>query len=227
MGNEKRKTYRMINSDLSKELSHGICVSNLAYRIGKKLSLDEEVCYNLAVMGLLHDVGKQEMVRNIIQSGGVEPLRVEEMRYLRTHCTLGYAVLLNNGYPQEQAEWVLYHHENYDGSGYPSNRAGKDIPLGARIIRVCDVFAALTTRRSYRDAYPVKEAIEQMIGEAKNFDLKVFLALMDIVHTTDPEELLDDQNLTIKFDDRRDIDEFEKETGNRYERYFSKGDGDS
>ena len=169
MKKEKKQTYHLINGDLSKEISHGICVSNLAYKVGKKLLLDEKTCYNLAVMGLLHDVGKQEMVRNVFKRG--------EDRIL--------------------VKWVLYHHENYDGTGYPSNIAGEEIPLGARILRVCDVFAALTTERPYRKAYTIEKAMEQMMAEVKNFDMKVFLALMDVVHENTAEELCDHQDLRI------------------------------
>ena len=188
MKNENGKTYHLINGDLSKELSHGICVSNLAYKIGKKLLLDKEMCYNLAVMGLLHDVGKQEMVKNVFQRGEDQILRVEEMRYIRTHPVLGYAILQEQGYPQELTKWVLYHHENYDGTGYPANIAGEEIPMGARILRVCDVFAALTTVRPYRAAYSVEKAMEQMMSEVKNFDMKVFLAFQRTVHEEELQE---------------------------------------
>lgn len=197
MKKEKKQTYHLINGDLSKEISHGICVSNLAYKVGKKLLLDEKTCYNLAVMGLLHDVGKQEMVRNVFKRGEDRILRIEEMRYIRTHPVLGYAILKEQGYPQELVKWVLYHHENYDGTGYPSNIAGEEIPLGARILRVCDVFAALTTERPYRKAYTIEKAMEQMMAEVKNFDMKVFLALMDVVHENTAKELCDHQDLRI------------------------------
>ena len=197
MKKEKKQTYHLINGDLSKEISHGICVSHLAYKVGNKLLLDEKTCYNLAVMGLLHDVGKQEMVRNVFKRGEDRILRIEEMRYIRTHPVLGYAILKEQGYPQELVKWVLYHHENYDGTGYPSNIAGEEIPLGARILRVCDVFAALTTERPYRKAYTIEKAMEQMMAEVKNFDMKVFLALMDVVHENTAEELCDHQDLRI------------------------------
>ena len=197
MKKEKKQTYHLINGDLSKEISHGICVSNLAYKVGKKLLLDEKTCYNLAVMGLLHDVGKQEMVRNVFKRGEDQILRIEEMRYIRTHPVLGYAILKEQGYPQEQVKWVLYHHENYDGTGYPSNIAGEEIPLGARILRVCDVFAALTTERPYRKAYTIEKAMEQMMAEVKNFDMKVFLALMEVVNDNKAEDLCDHQDLQI------------------------------
>lgn len=197
MKEEQKKHYHMYSGDLAKEISHGICISNLAYRVGKELSLDEDMCYNLAVMGLLHDVGKQEMIRTVRKRGGETALRVEEMRYLRTHPVLGYALLKEQGYPEELTQWVLYHHENYDGSGYPANKVGEEIPLGARILHVCETFGALTAQRPYRNSYSVEEAMRQMIGEVKNYDMKVFLALMNVVHESRPEELLDRQDLVL------------------------------
>ena len=198
MKKEKKQTYHLINGDLSKEISHGICVSNLAYKVGKKLLLDEKTCYNLAVMGLLHDVGKQEMVRNVFKRGEDQILRIEEMRYIRTHPVLGYAILKEQGYPQEQVKWVLYHHENYDGTGYPSNIAGEEIPLGARILRVCDVFAALISDRPYRKAFDIDTAIRLLIDEVKNFDMKVFLAFQSVIHTQSTLEEIQGIELTIE-----------------------------
>ncbi|MDO5538671.1 MAG: HD domain-containing phosphohydrolase [Eubacteriales bacterium] len=183
----EKKNYRIIQTDFTKEISHGICVSNLARLVAKKLALPEDMCYNLAVAGLVHDIGKLEMMKYIYDRNA---MHIEEMRYVRTHAALGYALLNAQGYPGEIAEWVLYHHENYDGSGYPANRAGEEIPLGARILRVCDVFAALTSDRSYRKAFDKDTAIELMIAEVKNFDMRVFLAFQEVVNTEDVDELL-------------------------------------
>ncbi|MGN0356014.1 MAG: HD-GYP domain-containing protein [Muricoprocola sp.] len=182
MNTETKKDYHLIEDNLIKEVSHGINVSNLAYKVAKQLALPEDVCYNLAVAGMVHDVGKQEMIRNMNRKEEKETLRVEEMKYIRTHPALGYMILKDQGYPEELAKWVLYHHENYDGTGYPANKAGEDIPLGARILRVCDVYCALTTERTYRKAYSSDEALKLMIEEVKYFDIKVFLALMQVVN---------------------------------------------
>lgn len=182
MSTDNRERYHLIEDNLSRELSHGINVSNLAYKVGKQLSLPEEVCYNLAVVGMVHDVGKQEMIKTVRDQGVENTLWVEEMKFIRTHPVLGYAVLIQNGYSEEEARWVLYHHENYDGTGYPANKVGEEIPLGARILRVCDVFAALTSDRPYRTAYSKDQALRLMIDEVKNFDVKVFLALQQVVN---------------------------------------------
>ena len=84
---------------------------------------------------------------------------------------------------------MLHHHENYDGSGYPDNLRGNEIPLGARILRVCDVFAALVSDRAYRAAFREEVAMELMIDEIKNFDMKIFLAFQRVVGAEDFEEV--------------------------------------
>lgn len=203
------KKYHIIQIDVAKEITHGMCVSNLAYQVGKKLSLSDDMCYNLAVAGLLHDIGKLEMTK-YISSGKRNQgntLRVEEMRYVRTHPALSYAILNEKGYSKEITQWVMHHHENYDGSGYPSNMAGEEIPLGARVLRVCDVFAALTTNRPYRKAFDMKTAIELMIAEVKNFDMQVFLAFLQVVNSEGIQEILDRQGLMVE--DLMGLEEFQ------------------
>ena len=95
---------------------------------------------------------------------------------------------MRHDYSDFVVESILYHHENYDGSGYPENLAGDQIPLGARILRVCDVYAALTSDRPYRKAFDPETAVELMIDEVKNFDMKVFLAFQRTIHEEELQE---------------------------------------
>ena len=118
-----------------------------------------------------------------------------------THSTLGYELLQGRGYSDFVLESILYHHENYDGTGYPSNLMGKDIPIGARILRVCDVFAALISDRSYRRAFSLDMAVELMIAEVKNFDMKVFLAFLTVIHQEGIEDLLDKDELVLELEE--------------------------
>lgn len=191
----EKKNYRIIQTDFAKEISHGICVSNLARMVAQQLELPEEVRHDLAVAGMLHDIGKLEMAKYIY---GRDAMHIEEIRYVRTHAALGYAVLNEQGYSPRIARWVLYHHENYDGSGYPANKVGEEIPFGARILRVCDVFAALTSDRSYRKAFDRETAIELMIAEVKNFDMKVFLAFQRVANSDETKALLLRQKADLK-----------------------------
>ncbi|MFR7395083.1 MAG: HD-GYP domain-containing protein [Blautia wexlerae] len=84
----------------------------------------------LAIAGMLHDIGKLKLTR-YINGQEQDPLVIEELKYVRMHSTLGYEELKGQGYSDFVLESILYHHENYDGSGYPSNKAGDDIPIGS------------------------------------------------------------------------------------------------
>ena len=170
LSSEQSETYdRVLEFDLSAELRHGIAVSNLAYALSKELGLPHEQCYDLAIAGMLHDIGKLKL-RSYINGQESNPMVIEELK--------------DQGYSDFVLESILYHHENYDGSGYPSNLAGKEIPIGARILRVCDVFCALSQERSYRKAFDKHTVMELMIDEIKNFDLEVFLAFQRVVHAS-------------------------------------------
>lgn len=173
---------KVISYDLETEIEHGIQVSNLAYAVAKQMHLPEEQCYELAVAGILHDIGKLRLTSYV--SGNTNPLMIEEIKYVRRHTQLGYEALKDRGYSEFVLRTIYYHHENYDGSGYPENLRGEEIPLGSRILRVCDTFAALTEKRPYRDAFDIHTAVRLMIDEVKNFDMQVFLAFMRAVHET-------------------------------------------
>ena len=179
-----KSTDRILDFDLSAELNHGVVVSNLAYAVAVEMGLDEEFCYQMAIAGMLHDIGKLKLT-GYINGQERDPLLIEELKYVRMHSSLGYEELKDQGYSDIVPQSILYHHENYDGSGYPSNLSENSIPLGARILRVCDVYAALSSDRPYRKAFDVSTVIELMIDEIKNFDMEVFLAFQRVVHNNE------------------------------------------
>ena len=193
-GHEYRKQYPIIRPSVLKELAHGICVSNLAFHTGKQMNCSEEMCRKLAIAGFLHDIGKLELAR-YVRGHEEETLIIEEMKYVRRHSRLGADFLQQFGYPEEIVEMVRFHHENGDGSGYPNNLTRDEIPLGARIIRVCDVFAALTADRPYRKAFDVDAAMELMIDESRYYDIEVFLAFMRVVNEDGLENMMDNEEL--------------------------------
>ena len=193
-GHEYKKKYRIIRPSVVNELVHGVTVSNLAYLVGKKMNLPEEECHDLAVAGFVHDIGKLELAQ-YVRGKENETLIIEELRYVRLHSKLGADILAQKGYSQKIVDMVKSHHENCDGSGYPRNLSREDIPIGARILRVCDVFAALVSDRSYRSAFDVDTAMQMMIEESKDYDIQVFLAFMNVVHSDDLKKILDTANL--------------------------------
>ena len=170
----------LLQYSLREQLVHGMRVSNLACGLAKELGLPEDYCYDMAVAGMLHDIGK-ERVSNALDEDA-ERLIVEEIHYVRLHSQASYEILKQRGYSERILQTVLHHHENMDGSGYPENLSGEAIPLGARIIRVCDVYAALTSDRPYRKSFDRKTAVELMIEDIKDFDIKVFLAFQRMLH---------------------------------------------
>ena len=110
----KKTGYNIIQFSLSKELQHGMMVSILAGELARKAGLSEEQCHELSIAGLLHDIGKLEMAKYVYQKGQ-KPLTIEEIKYVRLHPTLGYAITSQNHYSDFIIKSILYHHENYDG----------------------------------------------------------------------------------------------------------------
>lgn len=178
-----------LRDSFGEAILHGIVVSNLAYFVGKEMGFSEEQCHNLAVAGMLHDIGKLRL-RSYVYEEKEAKLTIDEMRYVRLHPTLGYAILKEHGYNEDVLSAVLYHHENADGSGYPNNLKNEDIPWNARVLRVCDAFGALIANRAYRSAFDIETAQTIMIEEVKNFDMQVFLAFQKVTQSEDMHAML-------------------------------------
>lgn len=169
---------------LREEILHGIEVSNLAVMIAEELGKTKEEQDHIAVAGILHDLGKMQLTR-YLYSDCADTLVVEQLKYVRMHSTFSYEMLKKAGYPENILQAVYHHHENYDGSGYPDNLRGTEIPWMARVLRTCDVFAALTSDRNYRKAFDIKSAVEIMIDEVGDYDMEVFLAFQRLLHGKD------------------------------------------
>ncbi|MFV0344431.1 MAG: HD-GYP domain-containing protein [Anaerocolumna sp.] len=177
-----------LRDDLEEAIDHGILVSKLAFHLAKEMDLPKEFCYAMAEAGLLHDIGKLKLGK-YLYGRKKNALIVEEMKYIRMHSTLGYNILKKFNYSEDVCEGVHHHHENYDGSGYPHNIKGESIPLGARILRICDVYATLISDRRNRIAFDQETAIKLMIEEIKNFDMKIFLIFVTTVNKEEYKDI--------------------------------------
>lgn len=144
----------------------------------RELGLEEEL--REAEYGfLLHDAGKVGVSERILNKPG--PLTAAEWRVMRTHPLIGYQMVGGIPFLQAAAEVVRFHHEMFDGSGYPEGRAREDIPLAARVFSIADAFDAMTTDRPYRDALSLDEAageLQKMAGT--QFDPDVVRAFVPI-----------------------------------------------
>jgi len=126
---------------------------------------DEEVeCVRTAA--LLHDIGKLAVPDHILTKPG--PLTEDERSKMRTHASVGAAIVDQVPFPTPVAALIRNHHERWDGKGYPAGLAGDQIPLGARILAVVDYFAAITSDRPFNRAMPVDEAVNVLWQEAGN-----------------------------------------------------------
>lgn len=189
MKEERLSLDELMKKELSDAILHGVRVSNLAFHLGKRLGLSYEKAVELGVAGLLHDLGKLKLSRYLYGDED-EHLEVETLVRKRSHARIAYDILMCYDYSDFVLECILYHHENYDGSGYPRNLVATDIPHGARMLRVVDVFVTLISDRPYRRAFDKETAIELMIDEVKNFDMRYFLAFLKMIHEIDIDELL-------------------------------------
>ncbi|OIP33515.1 MAG: hypothetical protein AUK47_18835 [Deltaproteobacteria bacterium CG2_30_63_29] len=136
----------------------------------------------LKVASVFHDVGMAEVPTAIVSKNG--PLTPEEAEIVRRHTEIGHQMLSESGVPMLEvaAMLALTHHEYVNGKGYPHQLVGLEIPLGGRILAVADVFDALTTRRPYKEPYPIDVAVDIINGmSGKQFDAEVVVALQQRV----------------------------------------------
>lgn len=144
---------------------HSERVGRVAVELGRALNLPEDELSDLYLAGLLHDVGKIGVRDAILCKQG--PLTAEEAEHLRQHVTIGHAILSDLHQIRHLLPGVLYHHERYDGTGYPEGLKGDGIPFVARILAVADGYDAMSTTRPYREALPiarVEETLRQGAG---------------------------------------------------------------
>jgi putative nucleotidyltransferase with HDIG domain len=152
---------------------HSDRVAKLALLLARELGLSDREIKELVAGSLLHDIGKLDISDEILKKKG--RLIDEEFQIIKNHPELGVQRLAGIKFPWDIASIIRYHHERYDGKGYPCGLAGNLIPLGARIICVADVFDALTSERPYREAYSTEKALRVMKTEMSGaFDPVIF-----------------------------------------------------
>ena len=139
--------------------SHSERVSDLAARIATRLGVDREQIELTRLAASLHDLGKLAIPEEILRKPG--PLSETERLVLERHPQIGYRMLESLGV-DPVADWVLHHHERWDGTGYPDALGGEEIPLGARIIFVADAYDAMTSDRVYRGRLTDDEAVAEL-----------------------------------------------------------------
>ena len=159
---------------------HSIAVCDMAIRIAHALDLAEGEIPPLAFGALLHDIGKVFIDNALLAKAG--PLTEPELATIRLHPALGEALLCTSVAEDGILEIVRFHHERWDGGGYPDGLAGAAIPLGARIVATADAFVAMRETRAYRTALQFDEALEELTAlGGTQFDDECVEALLESV----------------------------------------------
>jgi putative nucleotidyltransferase with HDIG domain len=159
---------------------HSYRVSRYALRVGRALGLSGRDVEILEYGALLHDIGKIAIRHEILLKK--ERLSDQELLTLKQHPTIGADIVENLKFLREAAVLVRYHHEQPNGRGYPEGLKGDAIPMGARIILVCDAFDAMTSDRPYRKGMPVEHVVEQFEKyKGEQFDLEISTLVVDLV----------------------------------------------
>ncbi len=161
---------------------HSMRVAEYSKKIASLANKDEKFCTDIYYAGLLHDVGKIGVPSSIINKRG--KLTEEEFAEIKKHPVIGRQILSSISKSPYLSVAAKYHHERYDGRGYPEGLKGDDIPEIARIIAVADSYDAMTSKRSYRDPIPQQKVREEIVkGMGTQFDpafAKIMLHLIDI-----------------------------------------------
>ena len=178
----------IVEEDLYDNIDHAELVAILVRLLCTQMELPLDFQHQVVMAAYLHDNGKLRLSKNLY-GRDKNALQIEETKYMRMHAKVGADMLEECGFTPEICNAVHHHHENYDGSGYPGNLSAEKIPLEARILRVCDVFAALISDRPYRKAFDVDTAMELMIEDNKSFDMKIFLDFMKVFHSEGLEQV--------------------------------------
>lgn len=187
----KENTYKIINQSMNTFASlidtkdpytkdHSARVSYYSVKIARKLGLDDEYVRNIAYIALMHDCGKLLIDDDILTKPA--KLTMEEYEIMKTHTTNGGKALQNFTSIKEIVNGAMYHHEHYDGTGYPKGLKGEEIPLSARIIGVADALDAMASDRCYRKRL-TEEVIKQELIECSGtqFDPKIASLVVEMI----------------------------------------------
>jgi len=167
---------------------HSTKVCNYATAIAVAMGFNDEGVDRIRAASLLHDIGKIGIPEEILQKKG--SLTSDERQIIQAHPNLGVAIIQHVESLRCCLAGVQYHHEHYDGSGYPAGLKGDNIPLDARILAVADAFDAMTSARPYRKTMSTAEALEELKRcSKKQFDPEI----VDVFTSIYPDKIVQDQ----------------------------------
>ncbi|MTI67762.1 MAG: HD-GYP domain-containing protein [Firmicutes bacterium] len=166
--------------------NHSKSVAEIAAKIAEQMDISKERIKEIYWAGIVHDIGKTIIPSEIINKNG--KLTDEEFEIIKKHPIWGYEALKNSEELKDIANYVRYHHERWDGKGYPDGLKGEDIPLIAQILTVADTWNAMTSNRSYRKALPKEVAKEEILkNKGSQFSPNVVDAFIEQLENIEPK----------------------------------------
>jgi putative nucleotidyltransferase with HDIG domain len=165
---------------------HCLLVAGLAAGFALSLGFRASDQRLLCEAALVHDVGKARVPLAVLNKAGA--LDDAELEIMRSHVVLGDEMLAVGGYSDQLRDVVRHHHECLDGSGYPDGLSGNEISDLVRLVTICDIYAALVERRSYKEPMPAAQAIDIMIGMGDKIDQDLVRAFRDVVGAHPPQQ---------------------------------------
>lgn len=160
---------KIVNLD---DIRHSVRVANLSLDMARLLYFNKPDIDNLYLACIFHDIGKAHVDQVVLNKTDV--LTSDERFHIQEHSYFSSQEMKNLGYSKDITDIILYHHENYDGSGYPKGLIGDSIPIGARILKITDVFDALTMDRPYRKRLSIQETLKIMENEKHLYDPELY-----------------------------------------------------
>ncbi len=140
---------------------HSTRVGNMSHDLGKCLGISDDNLQMIHIAAHLHDIGKIGVPDNILNKNG--KLNSSEWELMKQHSEMGYNILKKADSLKEISHIVLYHHERWNGSGYPKGLTKTEIPIGSRMIAICDSIDAMRSTRSYRNAISDDECYNEIL----------------------------------------------------------------
>jgi putative nucleotidyltransferase with HDIG domain len=161
---------------------HSRRVATYAQRLARYVGWSRRDARDLALAALVHDLGKTWIANDILLKA--DTLSDDERKTMERHPLIGARILIGCDVHPFYVETVLYHHESWDGRGYPSGLKGDEIPLSARILTVADVYDVLTSQRPYKSAISRDAARERLLsGSGANFDPMIVRAFLNLLES--------------------------------------------
>ncbi len=179
-----RSIGEMLQKKSKETFFHSQRLLRLSRSLGERLGLSDEALEDVELLAMLHDVGKLMVKRDILERKGM--LSEAEWSIIREHPEYGYLIVSAIPELAHVAEYILYHHERWDGTGYPIELSGEDIPLLSRLISVVDAYDAMTTNRIYQKSIsPRKARMELYKNAGTQFDPAIVTVFLGLIRDLD------------------------------------------